>query len=545
VKAGSITETTAKVSATINPNNSKTTYVVEYGTTTAYGKKTAVVDIGSGGTGLAEEQTLSSLEPNTTYHFRVVATNAQAPGGVASADQEFKTLPKQGPPIVTNVKSGSITETTAKVSATINPNNSKTTYVVEYGTTTAYGKKTTAVDIGAGGAALAEERTLEGLEPGTTYHFRVVATNAQAPGGVDSADQQLKTLPKPGPPEVSEVSVLTVTETTANVKFMINPNNLDTTYVIEYGPTTSYGQKTAQKDIGSGGAPEEQEQTIAGLDPHTAYHFRVVAKNAQDEEGTKTADQKFETKEEASKGGGGGGGGSSGGGLGGGLVGGLGGVLGTTIKGPLKIEELPPPVLGKTFNIEPVSGTVLIALPGGVAASAAGARGRAHASLSKGLKFIPLTEARQIPVGSTLDTTRGVAKIATATNTPALGFGNFGAGLFKLVQQRKLRGLAEMNLLNTHSPRQVCTTLGKRATVAKHLSSKVLGRLNVDSKGKFTTKGQYSASTVRGTVWSVSNQCNGTLTHVVRGVVSVRDFRKRKTITLFTGQSYLAKAPVR
>jgi hypothetical protein len=65
--------------------------------------------------------------------------------------------------------------------------------------------------------------------------------------------------------------------------------------------------------------------------------------------------------------------------------------------------------------------------------------------------------------------------------------------------------------------------------------------LNANAHGKFTTKGQYSAATVRGTVWSVTNQCDGTLTKVQRGVVSVRDFVRRKTITLFTGQSYLAR----
>jgi hypothetical protein len=87
----------------------------------------------------------------------------------------------------------------------------------------------------------------------------------------------------------------------------------------------------------------------------------------------------------------------------------------------------------------------------------------------------------------------------------------------------------------------VCATLGKRAAVAAKLSSKVLGRLNANAHGKFSTKGQYSAATVRGTVWSVANQCDGTLTKVQRGVVSVRDFVRRKTITLFTGQHYLAR----
>ncbi|HYM54961.1 MAG TPA: hypothetical protein VES97_06340, partial [Solirubrobacteraceae bacterium] len=221
------------------------------------------------------------------------------------------------------------------------------------------------------------------------------------------------------------------------------------------------------------------------------------------------------------------------------------GVLGlqSAAKAAAKLADLPPPVLGKSVDVEPVSGTVLVALPVTGHASVAGLSGMATESLSKGLKFIPLSEARQIPFGSTLDTSAGVARIETAAAIRGkTQIGDFGAGIFKLLRQRKQLGLTEMDLMNAHSAR-VCTTLGKRATFAKHLSGKVLGRLNANSHGHFTTRGQYSASTVRGTVWSVANKCNGTLTKVVRGVVSVRDFHRRKTVTLFTGQSYLAKAP--
>jgi hypothetical protein len=48
---------------------------------------------------------------------------------------------------------------------------------------------------------------------------------------------------------------------------------------------------------------------------------------------------------------------------------------------------------------------------------------------------------------------------------------------------------------------------------------------------------------VRGTVFTVEDRCNGTLTRVSRGVVRVRDFRRGRTVTLHAGQSYLARAP--
>jgi hypothetical protein len=206
---------------------------------------------------------------------------------------------------------------------------------------------------------------------------------------------------------------------------------------------------------------------------------------------------------------------------------------------------LPPPVLGQTVNVAPVSGTVLVALPSTGHASLAGAPEDAFASGSKGLKFVPLTQARQLPVGSTLEATGGKAMITTATATKGkTQSGEFGAGIFKLLQNRKQKGLTEMNIIDNRSSKQVCASIGKKAqTASKHLSSKTLGRLNANAHGSFSSHGQYSASTVRGTVWSVANQCDGTLTKVTRGVVSVRDFRRRKTITLFTGQQYLARAP--
>ena len=205
---------------------------------------------------------------------------------------------------------------------------------------------------------------------------------------------------------------------------------------------------------------------------------------------------------------------------------------------------IPPPVLGKTVNVNVVSGKVFVAIPSTANASLASRPGEATESLSKGLKFVPLQEARQIPVGSFLDTSAGVARITTATATKGkLQFGDFGAGIFKLLQRRQQRGLTELNVVNAHSSRQVCATLGKSAVAAKHLSSKVLGRITGSAHGRFTTRGQFSAATVRGTVWGVRNLCSGTLTRVTRGVVTVRDFRRRKTITLVTGQSYLARAP--
>ncbi|HEY7935352.1 MAG TPA: choice-of-anchor Q domain-containing protein, partial [Solirubrobacteraceae bacterium] len=304
-----------------------------------------------------------------------------------------------------------------------------------------------------------------------------------------------------------------MTTTSASFTTTVNPHGLTTSVHFEYGPVLgeahaaaiTYGSSTPDQSVGSDFSEHTVTTAVTGLLPNVTYHVRAVASNSAGS--TQGADQTFKTPAD---------------------------------------PPPPPPVLGKTANVEPVSGEVFIKLPPGGHISSVTPFWPAVESLSKGVGFIPLTEARQIPLGSTLDTTAGVARITTATSASKhkkLQFGDFGAGLFKLLQNRKQHGLTQLNMIDVNSSRQVCASTGKARIAAKHLSSKVLGQLNASAHGKFTTHGQYSAATVRGTIWSVANRCDGTLTKVKRGALTVRDFHLRKTITLFTGHSYLAKAP--
>ena len=118
-------------------------------------------------------------------------------------------------------------------------------------------------------------------------------------------------------------------------------------------------------------------------------------------------------------------------------------------------------------------------------------------------------------------------------------------GIFQELQNRAQRGLVTLNLINSQPQKKVCASVGKRsagtkASIARKLSSKVLGLLLGNAKGHYITRGQFSAATVRGTVWGVRNRCDGTFTRVYRGTVVVRDFRLRRNITLTAGKTYLA-----
>ena len=91
--ASSVGVTSATLNGSINPNGQPTSYQFEYGTSTAYGRSTPTSSAGSGTSGVPVSASLTGLSRNTTYHFRLVAIDAQAhryPG----ADATFRTRRK-------------------------------------------------------------------------------------------------------------------------------------------------------------------------------------------------------------------------------------------------------------------------------------------------------------------------------------------------------------------------------------------------------------------------------------------------------------------
>jgi hypothetical protein len=121
------------------------------------------------------EAQVNDLLINSEYIVRLRAANLLAvhAGGTAS----FHT-PASAPEVRTGDVSD-LTETTAVLSGMINPARLPTTYHFEYGVSTAYGLRTPTNDSAAGSGRVDRwfSRRISGLQPGTTYHFRLVATN--------------------------------------------------------------------------------------------------------------------------------------------------------------------------------------------------------------------------------------------------------------------------------------------------------------------------------------------------------------------------------
>jgi hypothetical protein len=194
-------------------------------------------------------------------------------------------------------------------------------------------------------------------------------------------------------------------------------------------------------------------------------------------------------------------------------------------------DEPPPPVAGKSVVADVVSGVVFIQVPSGKSIK----RGKGKSSRAYAAKFKRYKGKANIPVGSLIDTRKGRIAITSAADLKG-GTANadFYDGVFQIQQKRSASPVTDAQLV---------TSKAKCGKVSAHASaSKRLGRLWATGKGKFRTKGRYSAASVRGTTWLTEDRCDGTFTKVSRGRVSVRDNVKRKTIILTAGQSYLARA---
>jgi hypothetical protein len=183
-----------------------------------------------------------------------------------------------GPPDATTGAASSVAQNTATVAGTVNPQGTATTYHFEYGTSASYGLTTDDKDAGAGSTAVDASADLTGLTTDTTYHYRLVATNAA--GTTRGADRTLHTAQPLGPPGATTGSARSVTATGARLGATVDPNGRATTYHFEYGTTTGYGKHTSEASAGSGQSGRSVSTAISGLAANTRYHYRVVATNA-------------------------------------------------------------------------------------------------------------------------------------------------------------------------------------------------------------------------------------------------------------------------
>jgi len=190
-------DTSVRLNGDVIPDGiALTECVFEYGLTASYGEEAPCAQspaaIGTGKAPVAVYADLTNLQPETGYHFRLVAKNPN--GTVDGKDVAFKTPSK---PSISEVHALTVTTNEAVLRADVNPQNSPTSYRFEWGADSSYGSMTPDSGIGSAAGEHTVSLRLESLSPGTTYHYRVFAENTI--GEASSEDYAFTTFRTPDP----------------------------------------------------------------------------------------------------------------------------------------------------------------------------------------------------------------------------------------------------------------------------------------------------------------------------------------------------------
>jgi hypothetical protein len=192
---------------------------------------------------------------------------------------------------------------------------------------------------------------------------------------------------------------------------------------------------------------------------------------------------------------------------------------------PATTPPQPVPVLGQSVVVEVVRGAVRVQVPGQPG-------------------YVPVAGETTVPVGTLVDTRRGTVGLTAALSGGATQVGEFRGGFFDVGQSPAAGGLTELRLRGGNFA--VC---GRRVGRVRAAAAAATGRKppvrrlwSRDNGGRFLTRGRNSVATVRGTSWVTTDTCAGTRTTVTSGAVAVRDVRRKRTVLVRAGQSYLARS---
>ena len=164
---------------------------------------------------------------------------------------------------------------------------------------------------------------------------------------------------------------------------------------------------------------------------------------------------------------------------------------------------LPRPTARRQVNVRNVKGKVRIKQPGQ-------------------RSFRDLEGEDRIRMGSIIDTTNGRVRLTTSAGGRKTQTAEFFDGVFKVTQTKGRKPITDLRLAGKLAG---CKKGGKASAAARKRRGR---RLWGSGKGRFRTRGKRSSALVRGTIWLVEDRCNGTtFTRVRRGVVQVRDFKRR------------------
>jgi hypothetical protein len=231
----------------------------------------AAGELGVGDSPVSVSAIASGLAANTSYYYRLVATNAT---GTTDGPARFLPTAETG-------GASAVSAYGATISGTVNPGSGAagagTTYYFQYSTDTSYNAQVPleAQATGASAGAVPEHAELTGLEPGTTYHYRIVGVNIAT-----SAYGEGRTFTTPAtPPVLGPVAVAAVTPSSATISTTIAAENLTTHYELRLGSTQGSLPIQAVGSLGGFGV-QPIALEVGSLAPGSVHYYKLIIANA-------------------------------------------------------------------------------------------------------------------------------------------------------------------------------------------------------------------------------------------------------------------------
>ncbi len=263
--ATNINQNSATLNGQVNPNGFNSTYWFEYGTTQSFGQNTLTQSTGSGTQTLSALSSLGSLNPNTTYYFRLSAQNQF--GASQGQTLSFTTNSSGTPTLILSQNSLTVNAGSGfQIQATYDSDGPGPSAPAQVTSVASWSSSNSSIATVSGGF-------INGVQSGSatvtaTYSGLSASASVAVYGGAQGSA-----------PVAQTTGATNVGQNSATLNGSVNPNNSQTTYWFEYGTSYSLGSTAGNQSIGSGSGSQSVSYYLSGLNYNTVYYYRVVAQN--------------------------------------------------------------------------------------------------------------------------------------------------------------------------------------------------------------------------------------------------------------------------